>query len=61
MLTGGNVSGVSRFGNTLRMKLKRDNSKVQKLLKHLTCAKLSISFVCNDGLTKMREIIFNIR
>lgn len=34
-LAGGNVSNVYRVGNTVRRELKRDSSKIHKLLKHL--------------------------
>lgn len=35
MLTGGNVSGVYRSGDTVRRELKPDSTKIHKLLKHL--------------------------
>ncbi|WP_335872840.1 aminoglycoside phosphotransferase family protein [Bacillus sp. 2205SS5-2] len=35
MLTGGNVSSVYRFGDTVRRELKPDSTKIHKLLEHL--------------------------
>ena len=35
MLTGGNVSNVYRFGDTVRRELKPDSVKIHKLLQHL--------------------------
>lgn len=35
MLSGGNVSNVYRFGDTVRRELKADSAKIHKLLKHL--------------------------
>jgi hypothetical protein len=35
ILTGGNVSNVSRSGDTVRRELKPDSYKIHKLLKHL--------------------------
>lgn len=35
LLTGGNVSNVYRFGDTVRREVKSDNINIQNILNHL--------------------------